>query len=89
MFFCQGTTSGANDSDKRIKTFAVKKDGQGEDAVLWTKGEASDTIEERREKGLSEHANNGPTAMADDGDIIVSLSAGKNNNVNNANGGVE
>jgi len=69
--------------------FVVKKDGQFEDVVLRTRGEASDTIEDRREEGVTEHANNEPAVIVDDGDTSDSLSAGINNSGSNENGGVE
>jgi len=56
--------------------------------VLRTRGEISDTID-RSEKGVTEHANNEPADMADDGDTNVSLSAGIHNNDCNENCGTE
>ena len=88
FFICQGDNFGANDADNGIKN-VNKKDGQDEDAALRTGGKASETTEDRSEKGVTEHATNVLAVMVDDGDTKSRLSAGINDNASNAIGGVE
>lgn len=70
-------------------TIVVQKDEQGEKAVLWTGGETSETIEDRKLGGVTGHTNNEPAVMTDDGDTNAKFSAVINNSGSKENGRTE